>query len=536
MEADKISIRDFTIFNGRNIYSHRPVMKMIVDIGKYGDISTNKIPGFNEKLLEYFPGLKKNFCGLGYEGGFLERLNEGTYLAHVLEHVILEMQSMLGYDVKYGKTRTIEEPSLYYLICEFENETCGLECGKASVFILNCLLNGETVFIEEFLSYLDKVARDSELGPSTTAIVNEAKLRGIPVTRIGNGSLIRLGYGKHSRLIEATLTDATSCISADISCNKQLTKFLLGENQIPVPFGKMVYSELSALMAANQIGLPVVIKPFNGNQGKGVHLNLKNDEEIKAAYKEASKYSNGIIVEKYIRGHDYRILVVGNKVRAVSERLPASVTGDGVHSIRELVEMVNRDPQRGEKHEKPLTIIRIDETALNVLKKNKMTPEHVPHDGQTIVLRENANLSTGGTAIDCTDRIHPDNAEIAVRAANAIGIDIAGIDIVADNIGESVLETGGAVVEVNAAPGIRMHLFPGKGEPRNVAGDIVGFLFKDEESTSFPIVSVTGTNGKTTVARLINHTLTLSGKTVGLTCTSGTYVGGKLVCRGDNSG
>jgi len=310
MKNDQIKILDFVTYIGRSIYSARPVMKMVVDIGKYKDIPTKDIKGFNERLLNAFPGLKKNYCGLGYEGGFLEKLNSGTYIAHVLEHTILEMQSMLGYDVRYGKTRVMEKPTEYYLVYEYENEVCGLECSKTAVFILNYFIKDKDIAINEFLEYLKKVSINAELGPSTSAVVNEAKRRGIPVTRIGNESLVRLGYGKHSRIIESTLTDSTSCISADISSNKQLTKSILSEHHIPVPYGKVVYSEISAVIAANQLGMPVVLKPFDGNQGKGVYLNLNCESDIKHAFKEASKYSNGIIVEKYITGRDYRILVV----------------------------------------------------------------------------------------------------------------------------------------------------------------------------------------------------------------------------------
>lgn len=536
METDKIKIIDFSTYPGPNIYSHRPIMKLVVDIGEYSEIPTNNIDGFNEKLIMSFPGLKKNTCGLGYEGGFLQRLKEGTYLGHVLEHVILEMQFMLGYDVKYGKTRLLHEPSEYYLVYEYQNEVCGLECGKAAVFILNCFLNGEDLNIQEFLDYLKKVSIDAELGPSTSAIVEEAKKRGIPVTRIGDESLVRIGYGKHSRIMESTMTDTTSCISVDISCNKQLTKSILSEHHIPVPYGRVVYSEISAIIAAKQVGLPVVLKPFNANQGKGVFLNLKSEADIKTAFHEASKFSNGIIVEKYIEGKDYRILVVGDKVCAVSERLPAMVTGDGSHSISELVDIVNQDEKRGESHEKQLTKIKLDTIAINVLKKNNMTVDTIPEKGQKVLLRTNGNLSTGGTATDCTDIIHPENAKLAVLAAQVIGIDIAGIDVVTDDISKSILETGGCIVEVNTAPGIRMHLYPSQGKPRNVAKDIVDYLFPTDESTHFPIVSVTGTNGKTTTVRLIAHTLSLSGKTVGMTSTSGTFVNEKCIYKGDHSG
>jgi cyanophycin synthetase len=531
-----VEIQDLIIFKGRNIYSHKTVMKMIVDIGEYGNVPTKDIKDFNEKLLSAFPGLKTNSCGLGYEGGFLEKLNAGTYLAHVLEHVILDLQNTLGYDVKYGKTRIIKEPSLYYLIYEYENEITGLECGKAAVFILNYFINDEDIIINEFLEYLKKISLDSELGPSTSAIVAEAKKRNIPITRIGYESLIQLGYGKRSRHIESTLTDATSCISADIASNKQLTKSILNENQIPVPYGVVVYSEISAIMAANEIGIPVVIKPFDGNQGKGVHLNLINENQIKTAFQDASKYSNGIIVESYVTGKDYRILVVGGKVKAVSERLSAAVIGDGRHTIKELIDITNLDERRGDSHEKPLTKIKLDEVTQSVLKKKGLNEEYIPKPDEEIILRENANLSTGGTAIDRTDNIHPNNADIAIRAANAINIDIAGIDIVAEDISKSILNSSGAVVEVNSAPGIRMHIYPSIGQSRNVAKDIVDLLFPDEQSIYFPIVSVTGTNGKTTTTRLISYILSLTGKTVGMTSTSGSFINEKCICKGDNSG
>ena len=537
MKTDRLEILDFTIYHGRNIYSHRPVMKMLIDIGDYNDIPTKDIDGFNDRLLNAFPGLKTNCCGLGYAGGFLERLKTGTYLAHVLEHVILEMQFMIGYEVSFGKTRLAQEDtSKYTLIYEYKNEVCVMECSKAAVFILNCFIFGKDIDVDKLIAYLKRVSINAELGPSTSAIVNEVKSRGIPITRIGSDSVVRLGYGKNSRLIESTLTDATSCICADISSNKQLTKMILSENKIKVPYGKVVYSELSAVYAANNIGYPVVIKPFDGNQGKGVFLNLDTEEAVKEAFKEASKFSTGIIVEKFITGRDYRVLVVGNKVSAVCERIPALVIGDGIHTINELVDIVNADENRGEDHEKALTKIKLDAIALSLLEKNGMTINTVPEEGEIVKLRENGNISTGGTAFECSDIIHPDNAELAIQAANAIGIDIAGIDFVTEDISKSLFETGGAIVEVNTAPGIRMHLYPSKGTPRNVAKDIVDLLFPSEDSYTFPLVSVTGTNGKTTTVRLINHVLTMMGKTVGMTSTSGTFIGDKCVCRGDNSG
>ena len=536
MKTNKITVSELTVYSGKSIHSHKPVMKMTVDIGEYGEIPTKDIPSFNEKLLDLLPGLRKNCCGLGYEGGFADRLREGTYLGHVLEHVILEMQALLGYDVSFGRTRTVTAPSEYYLVFEYKNEVCAQECAKVAVFILNNLIAGKDILIGEFLTYLRRISVETELGPSTAAIVAEAKSRGIPVTRIGHESLVRLGYGRRSRLVESTLTDATACIAADISSNKQLSKFLLGEQRIPVPRGRVVYSELSAQMAAVQLGVPVVVKPLDSNQGKGVHLNLTQPDEIREAFGSASAYSKGVIVEQYVTGADYRVLVVGGAVRAISRRVPACVTGDGTHTVGELIDRVNLDPNRGERHELPLTKLRLDDVAVAFLRRSGRTPDTVVPAGETVFLRANGNISTGGTAIDCTDSIHPDNAELAVRAAAALGIDIAGVDIVAEDIADSILETGGVVVEVNTAPGIRMHLYPAEGRPRNVAKDIVDFLFPDEKSARFPIVSVTGTNGKTTVCRLIQHALMLTGKTVGLTSTAGTYIGSRRIASGDNAG
>ena len=532
-----MQILDISIYRGRNIHSHKTTIRMLVDLEDYAETPTNHIDGFNDALLACFPNLRENTCGLGYPGGFLERLQTGTYLGHVLEHVILDMQNMLGYDdVKYGKTRGTANPAQYNVIFEYSNEVCALECAKAAVFILNRLIAREPVEIGEFMEYLKKVALDAELGPSTAAIVKEARRRGIPVNRVGHDSLICLGYGKYRRLLESTLTDATSCIAADIATNKQLTKILLNDNKIPVPFGKVVYSEISAVMAARDIGGPVVVKPYDGNQGKGVTLNITADKDIKAAFHEASQHSKGIIVEQFVTGKDYRVLVVGGKVCAVAERVPASVTGDGTHTITELVGIANQDERRGEHHEKPLTMIRIDAVCQNILKRKGITPEHVPKEGEVVLLRENGNLSTGGIAIDRTDEIHADNAEIAVLAASAIGVDIAGIDFVAEDISQPIRKTGGAVVEVNTAPGIRMHLFPSVGAPRDVARNIVDMLYPPEEPIDFPIAAITGTNGKTTVTRLIAHVLGIAGRSVGMTTTSGVFVNGKCLCKGDNTG
>ncbi len=531
-----MKIIDITTFRGRNIYSHFPVIKMVLDSGKYSNIPTTQIENFNDWILQEFPGLKTNYCGLGYEGGFLERLNSGTYLAHVIEHIILEMQFMVGYNVTFGKTRATDKPRQSFLVYEYRNEVCGLECGKAAVYLVDNFLRHKKANVQETLAAIKQASREADLGPSTAAIFDEAKSRGIPVHRLGTESLIQLGYGKYQRRQQATLADSTSCIAVDISSDKQLTKSLLREQGVPVPEGKLVFSEISALQAAKEIGVPVAIKPHDGNQGKGVHLNLKNEREIRAAFKDAFSYSSAVIVERFVTGKDFRVLVVGNKVSAVSERNPASVTGDGVHTVEELVNTVNQNEDRGDHHEKPLTKIKIDANARRLLRRSKLMPSSIPEMGQTVKLRENGNLSTGGTAIDRTEEIHPENAELAIRAASILGIDIAGIDIVTEDISVPIKQTGGVIVEVNTAPGIRMHLYPSEGKPRNVAKDIVDFLFADDDALEFPIVSVTGTNGKTTTTRLISHVLMCQGRSVGMTSTSGTYINGTCIHQGDDTG
>ncbi len=508
---------------------------MLVDLEGYDDIPTKDIESLNERLLSLLPGLKDHYCSAGKPGGFVQRLNEGTYLAHVVEHVILELQHVLGYDVRYGKARQTGD-GIYYVVYEYMLEECGVRAGKLAVELLNGLIKGEVLDLDKRISDLRKVISEFELGPSTKAIAEEAKRRGIPVTRIGNSSILRLGYGKYQKLIEGTITENTSCIAVDISCDKQLTKKLLEERGIPVPEGYEVFSEEDAVSVARELGYPVVVKPLNGNQGKGVCLNLGCDEDVRIAYRIAKGYSNNVIVEKHVQGRHYRVLVVKDKVAAVSERIPAHVIGDGKSTIRQLIDKQNQDPARGEGHEKPLTKIRIDPVAMMVLKRQGKGLDYIPLKGEKIYIRDNDNLSTGGIAVDTTDQIHPDNVALAIRAVQAIGLDIAGVDITTPDISKPIVTTGGAVIEVNASPGIRMHYFPQHGEPRDVAKAIVDLLYPEGCKSTIPIVSVTGTNGKTTTTRMIAHILSTYGYTVGMTTTDGIYVDNKLILKGDNTG
>ncbi|MGI6712158.1 MAG: cyanophycin synthetase [Bacillota bacterium] len=531
-----MQIVDITSFKGRNIYFHKPVIRMIIDVEDLFETSTKEINGFNEKLIEFFPGIKKHYCSRGYEGGFLERLKEGTYIAHVTEHLILELQSILGYDVYYGKTRLWQEPSIYSIVYEYENERCAIDCGYAGVRVISGLVGAENIEIEPILANLKKTSFVSQMGPSTKAIYEEAKRRNIPVRRLGEESLLQIGYGKYARLIQASLTDTTSCIAVDMAGNKFLTKQMLQDQGINVPDGDIAYTEESAVNIAKNLGYPVVVKPLNGNQGKGVTLNIGNEKELRLAYQEAFLYSNAVMVERFVKGNDYRVLVVGNKVSAVAERKPPYVIGDGVLSIQELVEAENKNHLRGEGHEKPLTKIRLDDISKQILSRQGLHIDYVPSYQEKINLRENGNLSTGGTSRDCTEEIHPINSMLAVKAAKTMGLEIAGIDIVAQDISTPLTSLNGAVIEVNACPGLRMHLVPSEGKAQNVASDIIDLLFPKGKPYSIPIVSVTGTNGKTTTTRIISHTLALAGKTVGMTCSSGTYVGNRCILKGDNTG
>lgn len=523
-------------YPGRNIFSHRPVIKAVVNIGCLFDTPTNMIKDFNNNLLAMFPGLKSHYCSCGHEGGLVERLDEGTYLTHVTEHLVLELQSLAGYDIRFGKSRVMEEPSTYFIVFEYRNEKFAIECLITAVAIVNSLIKGILPDIDEIMRHLRKADAETVLGPSTEAICCEAEKRKIPVTNLGNTGVLQLGYGKYSRLVEASLTDSPCCISVDMAGNKHLTKYILKNNGIPVPHGDIAYTVQSACSAAAQIGFPVVVKPFDANQGKGVTLNISNETGIASAFNEAINYSRAVIVEEYIKGRDYRLLVVGGRVAAAAERIPPSVAGDGIHTVKELVEIENENPLRGENHEKPLTRIKLDYTSLQVLFKAGIDESHIPPAGTLVYLRHNGNLSTGGTSRECTDEIHPYNADLTVRAAELLGLDLAGIDITAEDIKRPLVDGNGAIIEVNAAPGLRMHLYPAAGKPRDVAADIVNMLFPAGKPFTIPIVSVTGTNGKTTVTRLITHTLELTGKTVGMTSTGGIHIGGNCILKGDNTG
>lgn len=529
-------IIEIRALEGRNIFCHRPVIKMVLDLEELALYPTNLLEGFPEKLLVVMPSLREHYCSRGRPGGFAERLLEGTYLGHVIEHVAIELQTLAGMPVTFGRTLGQNGTTVYDVVFEYQMKECGILAGKRAVELVEAVLAQQPVELDGTIAALQKTALATGLGPSTQAIAAVCRNRDIPVTRLGEGSLLQLGYGKNQKRVAATLTAGTSCLAADIAGDKTLTKQLLAGAGIPVPRGGIARTESEAVAVAQEIGGAVAVKPFDGNQGKGVALDLKSEKDIQTAFRVASNYSDKVIVEEFITGRHYRVLVVGNRVVAASERIPAHVVGDGTHSIAELIEITNQDPLRGEDHEKPLTRIKIDPVVLFVLGKKGLSLESVPRRGEVVFLRENANLSTGGSAVDVTDRIHPDNRDLALRAAKIVGLDVAGVDLVTGDISQPLQADRGAVIEVNAAPGLRMHLYPSRGASRPVAEAIVDYLFPEDAAARIPIVAVTGTNGKTTTARLLARIFTQMGMRVGLATTDGVYLGGRQVVEGDTTG
>ncbi len=527
---------ELRIFEGRNVYTHRPAVRALVDLQELVGKESRDFVGFNDKLLTLLPGLRSHGCASRNHGGFVGRLQEGTYFGHILEHIVLELQAMLGVGTSYGKTRATNQPGVYEVVFECKAPGIASLVLQTGIHVINAALGRCSIRLDEQLQLLRKELGKTQLGPSTAALRDAAVRRGISVSRIGQGSLLQLGTGKYQKRVQATLTSDTSCIAADIVGDKSLTKEVLRAAGIPVPRGKMVGSIEEALEAWRQMGFPVVVKPCDGNQGKGVSLNLSSEDDLAQAFTIASRYSNQILIEEYIQGKHYRLLVVGGRLIAASERIPAHVVGDGSSTVHQLIEQTNSDPLRGHDHEKPLTRVVVDDVVRTVLCRQGFTLSSVPLQGTTVWLRENANLSTGGTAIDVTDRVHPQVADIMVRAVSLVGLDVAGVDLVTSDISRPFEENCGAIIEINAAPGIRMHHYPIEGQSRDVAAAIVDNLFPDGVRSEIPIVAVTGTNGKTTTSRLIAHVLRQQYGVVGLTTTDGIYLNSQCIVTGDTTG
>jgi len=531
-----IEILGKNALRGANIYSYRPVIVLTVDLGEYDEVFTNQIHGFVDRLLEMIPSLEDHRCSEGVSGGLIVRMREGTLLGHVIEHIALELQYIAYMDVGFGKTIDTDRPGVFNVIFSYWVEKAGLFAGVEAVNIVNALLAGKPHDLEAAVEALKEIRDDYFLGPSTAAIVREAELRGITVIRLDDYNLVQLGEGKYQKRIQAAITSNTSLIGAETAGNKRLTKKMLEDAGIPVPRGTVIRKQKSALEDARWLGYPVVVKPHDGHHGKGVTTGITSDEELVAAFKRAKKISDRVIVEQYFTGNDYRLLVVDGKFVAAARRVPAAVNGDGRHSVAELIEIENQNPDRGFGHEKPMTRLRVSSVTEHLLAKSGYTMDTVLEDGEFLQLELTANLSTGGSAEDVTDRVHPANRFMVERIARIVGLDIVGVDVMADTLRMPIQQGGGAVLEVNAAPGLRMHLAPAKGRKRDVAKPIVEMLFPQGAPHDIPIVAVTGTNGKTTTVRLIAHIMKGVGHSVGMTTTDGIYLQNRLITAGDMSG
>ena len=537
------------VFVGPNVYAHFPVIRHVLDLGELEDWPTGRLgKDFVDPLLELLPGLHEHGCSYREPGGFVRRLreDEGTWMGHVMEHIAIELQNVAGSPVTFGRTRSIDGSHAHYnMVFQYLDAEVGREASRLALDLIQSLLpanlKADTApaddwdFAEERDEFI-RYAQRRAFGPSTASLVKAAEDREIPWIRLNRASLVQFGHGRYQQRIQATTTGRTSNIAVELACDKEETNAILRDLGLPVPKQRLVRRARDAVRAAERIGFPVVLKPLAGNHGRGVSINLKTPEEVEVAFDKAREHGRSIIVESYLEGYDHRLLVVNGKLVAAAKRMPGHVVGDGEHTIEQLVDIVNSDPRRGVGHEKVLTRLEFDHQAERLLKKLGYDHKTVPAKDEVVYLRSTANLSTGGTAIDVTDVIHPDNREMAERTINAIGLDIGGVDFLTKDITESYRDTGGGICEVNAGPGFRMHVAPSEGTPRDVAGPVIDMLFPPDAPSRIPIAAVTGTNGKTTTSRMLAHILKMSGMTVGLTSTDGVYIDGKLSVSGDMTG
>lgn len=509
---------------------------MRLDLEEVEHLPTNKIEGFRTRLEKLIPSLITHRCSEGVEGGFFQRVEMGTWMGHVIEHIALEIQTLAGMDTGFGRTRETKTPGIYNVVFSYLEENSGVYAAEQSVEIARCIIEARDYDIEACIQQLREIRERERLGPSTGSIVEEAAARNIPWIRLGRNSLVQLGYGVNQQRFQATITGKTSSIAVDIACNKELTKKMLDEAAIPVPSGDLVTEPEELERVIRKIGYPIVLKPLDGNHGKGSSINVNDLETAKIGLQHAQKYSSRVIVEKYITGYDFRVLVINHKMVAAARRVPAHIVGDGELSIRQLIDKENLDPRRGYGHENVLTEILVDKDTNELLEKLNYTLDTIPQKGEVVYLKSTANLSTGGTSIDVTDMIHPENVTMCERISKIVGLDVCGIDIMAENLTQPLKESGGAILEVNAAPGFRMHLAPSEGLPRNVAAPVVDMLYPHGKPFRIPIIAVTGTNGKTTTTRLIAHIVKNNGYRVGFTTSDGIYIQNTMLTKGDTTG
>jgi cyanophycin synthetase len=533
-----MNILDIKVMRGPNYWSikRRKLIVMRLDLQELEERPTNLIDGFSSRIEKMLPSLHAHRCSEGKPGGFFIRVKDGTWMGHVIEHIALELQSLAGMECGYGRTRSTGVKGVYNVVFSYIEEAVGIYAAKAAVKLAEALIANEHYELEADIQRMREIRESVRFGPSTGSIIDEAVSRDIPFIRINKESLVQLGYGKNQVRFRATMTDRTSSIAVDLASNKEETKRLLQDAAIPVAKGVCISSEEELQKSIDQLGFPLVFKPLDGNHGRGASINVKSVEEAKAAFDHAKKYSRKIIIEKFISGSDFRVLVINHRFIAAALREPAHVTGDGKSTIQELIEIENRDPRRGYGHENVLTEISMDRETTEQLAKKQYTLDSILKKGELCYLKGTANLSTGGTSTDVTEVVHPHNIFICERISRVIGLDICGIDIMASDLSNPLEETGGVVLEVNAAPGFRMHLAPANGLPRNVAAPVIDMLYPAGKSCRVPIIAVTGTNGKTTTTRLIAHIVKNNGYHVGFTTSDGIYVQNSMLTKGDTTG
>lgn len=531
-----VKILEMRALRGPNRFSRYQVIFMELDVGKYEELPTDKLPGFKERIVDLIPSLYEHRCSLGYPGGLIERMERGTWLGHITEHVAIELQCLAATNVGFGKTLDTKRKGIYHVIFRYRDEEVGLVAGTAAVKIVEAMAKGEDVDLEPIIDNLKVIREDNLLGPSTRSIVDEALSRGIPMIRLNKHSYVQLGHGVNQRRIQASMTDKTSAIGMEIADDKMRTKTILRSAGVPIPEGEEVVEIEKALEEAKYIGYPVVVKPLVGNHGRGISVNVGNEDDLRVAFEQAKSFHEAVVIERFLPGSDHRVLVIHGEFVAAARRDPASVTGDGKSTVQELIDQLNEDPQRGYGHENILTRVIVDFMTERLMGQMGIGLDTVLPEGEVLVLKSTANLSQGGTATDVTAEVHPFIRHMAERIAKIIDIDVMGIDIIAPHLSEPLEMTGGGVVEVNAAPGFRMHLSPFHGDPRNVAAPVVDMLFPPGAKGTIPILAVTGTNGKTTTARLIAHILKITGRTVGMSSTGGVIIGNDRILSGDYSG
>src|SRR5690554_3579374 len=533
-----MKIIEINAMRGPNYWSIRrhKLIVMVLDLEEMEALPSNKIDGFNDRLKAMFPTMYEHRCSVGEPGGFFQRVDEGTWMGHIIEHIALEIQTLAGMDVGFGRTRGYGEEGVYNVVFAYMEEAVGRFAANCSVAICEALASGAEYNLDADIQKMRELRESVRLGPSTGSIIEEAEARGIPWIRLNKYSLCQLGYGANQKRIQATVTSETSSIGVELACDKEDTKYLLEQAEVQVPRGEIIRRESSLEETCRYVGFPLVIKPVDGNHGRGITVNIQNYAHAVEAFNAAKEISRAVIVEKYITGEDYRLLVINNKLVAAAKRTPAHVIGDGKHNIQQLIDQVNSDPRRGYGHENVLTQITVNDLTKTIIAAEGYTLETVIPEGEMLILKDTANLSTGGTSEDVTDIVHPANVSMAERISKIIDLDICGIDIMTTDISQPLEETGGAVLEVNAGPGFRMHLAPAKGLARNVAAPVIDKLFPHGTTGRIPIISITGTNGKTTTTRLMAHIAKLNGKRVGYTTSDGVYIQNRLLVTGDCTG